>query len=583
MGYLLFLICFALYLLLMAPTIALEDSGEFATAAYTLSLTHPPGYPLYLLLGKMFTWLPVGSPPFRLALMSAASAAGAVVLIYTFIRELRPTRGPVAACCALSLAFAPALAIQAVLADKYALNLALFCAAQLFCLRAWREGGRWLAPLALVTGLALAHHMQILYLAPALAALLWHERRRLTGRRIGLLILLAALPLSLKPMALPLCARASPSLLFGQLDTVQQVRRYLSAKDYSGRFKAYTLQQKVSRFWTQGIKELGKQTGGLPGGLLLILAGLGSAWGWRRARPVLVTGAAGSAMALLLVSNFNIAGVGYYLLPVVALLCVLAGAGLAGLAQRFGTGLALAVGLLVCGNSALQGLPAADLSRYYGAVDWGRNLLRSLGPAAVLVTRHDDDFFPPMFLQRVLGERRDVVLIHRPFITRLWYHAQAERLYPGFVMVTSDLIPWGEVVTPKVFINLFVRSQLRMRELAFTYLASSETAGGFLLRPQGSVFIVGRRETEPPLPREQTFGAQLQRFRLRSAHGPYPDGSRYQEVAGAYATLWTQLALRWWERGEETEARTCLRRALRYPYTRVVRKDLERVKATMGL
>ncbi len=580
MSSLLFLTCFAIYLRLMAPTIALEDSGEFATAAITLSLTHPPGYPLYLMLGKLWSLLPVGSPSFRLALMSAASAALAATLVYAFIRKLQPTHALVAASCSLALAFAPALALQGALADKYALNLALMCGASLLCLHAWREGSRWFPLLALLAGLSLSHHMQTLYLAPAAAALLWRERRQLTRRRVGLLILLAILGLSLKPVALPLCARASPSLMFGQLDSASQVHRYLSAKDYSGRFKAYTSAQKFSRLWTHGITELWRQAG--PPILALALLG---AYGLRlRAWPVLLAGAAGTAFALALVSNFNIAGVDYYLLPVVAFLCALAGAGLTSLEQwlgRFGRPLALTAGLFVTGFAASQGLPAANLSRYYGAVDWGRNLLRSLGPGAVLVTQHDDDFYPPMFLQRVLGERGDVILVHRPFLTRLWYHAQAERIYPGFTMLDPSLIPWGETVQPEVLINLFLRSQLGTRELAFTYPAKAETAGGFLLQPQGCVFRVGRREDETALPRAQEFAATLGRYRLRSAFGPYPEGSRFQEVAGAYATLWAQLALRWWDRGEKAEARACLKQALRFPYTRVVRKDLARVKRTI--
>jgi len=58
---LVFLATFGLYLNWLTPGIGLEDSGEFATAATTLSLTHPPGYPLYLLLGRLFILVPAGS------------------------------------------------------------------------------------------------------------------------------------------------------------------------------------------------------------------------------------------------------------------------------------------------------------------------------------------------------------------------------------------------------------------------------------------------------------------------------------------------------------------------------------------
>jgi len=576
MPYLLFLGCFAVYLRMMAPGIALEDSGEFATAAVTLSLTHPPGYPLYLMLGKVFTGLPIGSPGFRLAMMSAAAAAMAAAFVYTFTRELVRVR-LWAAAAAIAFAFSPALAIQAVLSDKYALNMALVSAGMLLCIKAWSRGRARFAPLALLAGLALSHHMQFLYLAPAAAALLWRNRKDLIAGRVIILAALVVLPLSLKTVALPLSEKATPSLLFGSVGTAGSLHRYLSAKDYSGRFAAYSLGEKARRFWTHGLKEIGRQAG-IPA---LALAAYGALRIYSAGPAVPIAGAACSVLAISLVSSFNIGGVGYYLLPVTAFLCALAGTGLVGLERRFGRIVALAAAVVMAVTAGMRGLPPADLSRYYGATDWGRNLLRSMAPGAVLVTQHDDDFYPPMYLQRVLGERTDVKLVHRPFLTRPWHHSQVERLHPGFTFLDPEIIPWGRTVKPEELVNIFLRSHLGKREIGFTYLANAETAGGFLLRPDGCTFKVGRRKTEPPLHRAWDFRKRLWRFPLRSAFGDYPEKSRFREVAGAYATLWTKLSLRWWDAGERDEARACLKEALEYPYTRVIAKDLEKVKKFM--
>ncbi|MCL5269577.1 MAG: DUF2723 domain-containing protein, partial [bacterium] len=43
-------IALGLYVRTMAPTVTLEDSGEFIAAAYCLGVAHPPGYPLWCLL-----------------------------------------------------------------------------------------------------------------------------------------------------------------------------------------------------------------------------------------------------------------------------------------------------------------------------------------------------------------------------------------------------------------------------------------------------------------------------------------------------------------------------------------------------
>src|SRR6185503_19485970 len=125
-----------------------------------------------------------------------------------------------------------------------------------------------------------------------------------------------------------------------------------------------------------------------------------------------------------------------------------------------------------------------------------------------------------------------------------------------------------QVATPDEVINIFLRSHLPKREVAFTYLGVAETAGGFTLLPDGGVFRIGRRETPDALPTARRFAARLARFEQRGAFGPYPAGSRFAEVAGAWATLWTQLALRWYAVENFPEARACLAQALRYPYTR---------------
>src|SRR5512134_545866 len=51
------------------------DSGDLITAAATLGVAHPTGYPTYLLLARFFQLIPVGSLAFRTNLLSALFAA----------------------------------------------------------------------------------------------------------------------------------------------------------------------------------------------------------------------------------------------------------------------------------------------------------------------------------------------------------------------------------------------------------------------------------------------------------------------------------------------------------------------------
>jgi len=62
---------FFFYLLTLAPTVQGFDSAELTMGAYDLGFVHPPGYPLYLLLGHFFSKIPLENIGFRLNLMSA--------------------------------------------------------------------------------------------------------------------------------------------------------------------------------------------------------------------------------------------------------------------------------------------------------------------------------------------------------------------------------------------------------------------------------------------------------------------------------------------------------------------------------
>ena len=57
----------AVYVATLTPTVAGGDAGEMITVAYLLGVAHPPGYPLYTLLAKLASLIPIGTVPSRSA------------------------------------------------------------------------------------------------------------------------------------------------------------------------------------------------------------------------------------------------------------------------------------------------------------------------------------------------------------------------------------------------------------------------------------------------------------------------------------------------------------------------------------
>ena len=58
------------------------DSGEYIATSYRLGIPHPPGTPLYVLIGRLFSMLPLGAIAVRVNLLSGVSAAVAVFFTY---------------------------------------------------------------------------------------------------------------------------------------------------------------------------------------------------------------------------------------------------------------------------------------------------------------------------------------------------------------------------------------------------------------------------------------------------------------------------------------------------------------------
>jgi len=86
----LFIAGLALYIATLAPSVVtiFDDSLEFQLITYQLGIAHPTGYPLYTLLGKLFTFIPVGNVAYRVNLMSAVFGAATVALTYLLILQM---------------------------------------------------------------------------------------------------------------------------------------------------------------------------------------------------------------------------------------------------------------------------------------------------------------------------------------------------------------------------------------------------------------------------------------------------------------------------------------------------------------
>ncbi len=126
------LTCLALFLKNLGPTIFPGDSPEIVTGVLTLSVVHALGFPFYTLLANIFKSLPLGSPAWRINLMSSVSGMIAIlVLLYTvelFMNLLgyQENRRLYLFWSVLFVLSIPAFFYQIIRAEVYALNILFF-------------------------------------------------------------------------------------------------------------------------------------------------------------------------------------------------------------------------------------------------------------------------------------------------------------------------------------------------------------------------------------------------------------------------------------------------------------------------
>ncbi|MEW5957829.1 MAG: DUF2723 domain-containing protein [Chloroflexota bacterium] len=206
---LVFIAVLTLYTVTLAPGVVGGDAGEHQFTAPLLGIPHTTGYPLYILLGKLWTLLlPFGSIAWRMNLFSAwGGALAAAITSLTVYRLTRPASWTGALVAGLTLACGLTLWQWSIIAGVRSFNVLFFALLTLEAIlwQQQRQGGdapaaeRTLRWLALTVGLSLAHHRTTIFYLPSLIGWIgWHEPQLwLRPKRLLTLAALTLAPLSL--------------------------------------------------------------------------------------------------------------------------------------------------------------------------------------------------------------------------------------------------------------------------------------------------------------------------------------------------------------------------------------------------
>lgn len=411
------LAAFFVYLLTLAPDLTWanfsSDGGELITASVTMGIPHPPGYPTYVLLGKLFCLLPIGSAAFRFNLFSAMAVAGTAGLGTAAASQI-PTPRPrhwAALSAGLSFAFTSLVWGQAVVTEVYGLNL-LFLAAFLWAL----VGKRPSLFTGLLLGLSITTHLTSLLMLPLAVGL--------TPRKHWLR-LAAGIITGLTPfLLLPWLAQGNSPVIWGTPATFAGWWWLVSGRLYHANLFSLTGPDLMSRAveWT---KLLANQFtwAGLP------LAAFAFYRPGRDALRLRLGVLATAVLYILYALNYGVNDAVVLLLPALLLLSLLLIPGL----QRLGW-----LAFLLPAALLLLNYQSVDLSGDLSVRTAASTLLRDAPENAILLTPGDQTIFTLWYLQHVEEQRSDLILMDANLLAFDWYRARLANHYPDVAGLEVD-------------------------------------------------------------------------------------------------------------------------------------------------
>ncbi len=453
------------YLSTAAPDLTVWDASELATAAHTLGIPHPPGTPLWVLLGRVSTLLFSSAGPARsVTLLSVWATAGAGALGAAMATRWIGARAAVAS--AVGAGAMMSVWASATETEVYAVALLLSVAMLSAGERAGRHDVnddarvRWRALLVFLAALAVPLHLSALVALPAAVAFAWRGSRPRAGE-VMTWFALVALALS-AVLVLPLRAAQAPWLNSGRPLSFAALIDVLTRAQYDvaglwPRMAPLWIQLGNVFEWADWQVAFGLAPQAQPAWartflsvLWAWLAILGARALWRHDARV------GRAMvALVCCATVGVAlwlnlkagpSYGAGVLPESALhearerdyffalgfwaWGMLAGAGMGAIAQRLAQRLPAAVAVVALALASVPLLanatvmdrtrePVASITRGYA-----RLLLEAVPVGGVLFTAGDNDTFPLWYLQQVEELRTDVTVVTVPLLAARWYREE---------------------------------------------------------------------------------------------------------------------------------------------------------------
>ena len=512
-----FFIPFCVYLYTLHPAVSpYRDSGDLTTAAYTLGIAHPPGYPLYVLAGKIFLQIfDIANSGYVMNVMSAFFAAAALFMLALGIFELS---GSVFACVSVFfLAFSTAYWRLAQVSEMYSLNA--FLAASIIYFAIKNYAGKD-APsrvntaffISFACGMACANHPTAVFIFPGLFWIAYSsDSLKPKDYCVAVLFFVAGISLDLFLMAR---AGTHPLLDWGKPETLAKLLRAITRSDYGG-LKLHPEESKFS--WTSGtvwghimvyVKSLSSQFG-LPAALIGAL-GIFLKRNDKFYKSLLISLIISGPLFIIL---SNLPPSEKSTLPILEPHLVLANlifayfiaAGVKMLAD-YGIA-ARAVVITLAAVLFILKLPLCGYRNHFFAYDYGKNIFKTAPKGSIIYDPDDPTAFITTYMQ-IAAQKRPDVRLAAYFRTR-WGYELLKANHP-------DMLPERDIASGRELAKELLDFN-RSRAPVFAELPG-KFPDGYSSYPQGILYRLSVNDEFMPMPEMFEFYSSRGKFQINNSY-----------------------------------------------------------------
>lgn len=506
------LFAFIIYLFTIAPSIMQIDVGELAAVQATLGIAHPTGYPLYTIIGYLFSLIPLPfTKIFQLNLLAVIyCSAGISIFVYTAKLILDnitlPSRKKsktaknkkqkkkknrnespdkiettsflteklkyiIAVCAGLILAFSETYWQQSTSVEVYSLHLLLINLIILFAVKAFlfnqqeenSPGLKLYLLFAAFLALGFANHMTTIMIIPGAAILFFitHKFSAASIKKISIMLLVFIPLLILIYLYLPIRASQGPTLNWGNPIDFERFIRHITGKQYQ--VWLFESTEAAKRQLTHFINTLPNQFS-----FNLVLSFIGLFASFKYAREVFYFLLLSFLFTVLYAINYDIHDIDSYFLLAYICLAFFSLFGLVGLYSFLNKKIlpvVLVVAILILGQF-LFNFSKANQSGIYIYEDYTKAILNSTTEGSIILSYQWDFFISgSYYFCNVEGFRKDVAIVDKELLRRSWYYDQLDNTYPYLMknlrnevkQFKTALVPFerGEQFNPQLLEQLY--------------------------------------------------------------------------------------------------------------------------------